>query len=135
MKYYLAKTDPETYSIDDFEKFGTDVWDGVRNPQAVIFLKQMQPGDKILIYHSKGESSIRGLAEVVGNSRPDPNDKRSWLVDMKFLKKFDPPYITLQQVKATGKFLNFRLVKQGRLSVMDVPEEFISWLKQQGLVV
>lgn len=135
MKYYLAKTDPDTYSIDDFEKFGIDVWDGVRNPQAVNFLKQMKPKDKVFIYHSQGEGTIRGLAEVVGNSRPDPKDQRSWLVDFKFLKKYDLPYITIQQVKETKKFNDFRLVTNSRLSVMDVPDNVIDWLKDQGLEV
>src|SRR5579871_5677854 len=124
MKYFLAKTDPQTYSIDDLERDKTTTWDGVKNPQAVIFLKQMQPGDKVLIYHSQGEASIVGLAQVIGNSRPDPKEKRSWLVDFKFLKKFGQPFVNLQQIKATGKFDDFRLVRQGRLSTMDVPEKF-----------
>lgn len=135
MQYYLAKTDPDTYSIDDFEKLGRDTWDGVRNPQAVIFLKQMKPGDRVLIYHSQGEGAIRGLGEVIGNSRPDPKDPKSWLVDFKFIKKFKEPFVTLQKVKATGKFMDFRLVRQGRLSVMDVPHEFIEWIKKEGVEI
>lgn len=133
MKYFLAKTDPETYSIDNLEKDRQTTWDGVRNPQALIFLKQMQKGDRLLIYHSQGQSAIVGLAEVVGNSRPDPKDAKSWLVDVKFIKKFHEPFITLKQIKQTGKFSTFRLVYQSRLSTMDVPENFIAWLKEQGL--
>lgn len=133
MNYYLAKTDPETYSIDDLEKDGKTEWDGVHSPQALIFLKQMKKSDRVLIYHSQGESAIVGLAEVVGESRPDPNDPKSWLRDFKFLKKFSEPYITLHQVKAAKKFSDFRLVRQGRLSTMDVPYTFITWLKKQGL--
>jgi len=135
MKYFLAKTDPQTYSIDDLERDKTTTWDGVKNPQAVIFLKQMQPGDKVLIYHSQGEASIVGLAQVIGNSRPDPKEKRSWLVDFKFLKKFGQPFVNLQQIKATGKFDDFRLVRQGRLSTMDVPEKFIRWFQEQGIAI
>ncbi len=135
MKYYLAKTDPDTYSIDDFESAGSDTWDGVRNPQAVIFLKQMQKGDKVLIYHSQGEGTIRGLGEVVGNSRADLKEPRSWLVDFRFIKKFNEPYITIKQVKSSGRFPDFRLVRQSRLSVMDVPSDFIAWLKENGVVV
>ncbi len=135
MNYFLAKTDPETYSITDLEKDKQTTWDGVRNPQAVIFLKQMQPKDKVLIYHSQGESAIVGLAEVVGNSRPDPKDTRSWLVDFKFVKKFKEPYVTLQQIKESGKFDDFRLVRQGRLSTMDVPEKFIEYLKKCGVAL
>jgi predicted RNA-binding protein with PUA-like domain len=133
MKYFLAKTDPQTYSIDDLAKDKQTTWDGVSAPQAVIFLKQMQPGDKVLIYHSQGETTIVGLAEVAGNSRPDPKNPRSWLVDFKFIKKFSEPYVTLKQIKDSKKFDDFRLVRQGRLSTMDVPPEFITWLKSQGV--
>lgn len=133
MKYFLVKTDPETYSIDDLEKDGRTTWDGVRNPQAVKFLKEMQPGDKILIYHSQGEGSIVGFAEVIGDSRPDPKDEKSWLVDFQFLKKFPEPYVTIRNIKATGKFANFRLVTQPRLSTMDVPENVVEWLQKQGI--
>lgn len=135
MNYFLAKTDPETYSIDDLEKDKQTTWDGVRAPQAVIFLKQMEKGDRVIIYHSQGQASIVGLAEVIGNSRPDPKDEKSWLVDFKFIKKFKEPYITLQQIKATEKFKDFRLVRQGRLSTMDVPDPFISYLKKEGLTL
>ena len=127
MKWYLAKTDPETYSIADFEKEKVTTWNGIKAPQAVIFLKQMQKGDHVLIYHSQGETTIVAEAEVVGNSRPDPNEPRSWLVDFKFVKKFKEPFVTLKEIKETGKFTDFRLVRQSRLSTMDVPENFIEW--------
>ncbi len=133
MKYFLAKIDPKTYSIQDLERDQQTTWDGVSNPQAVIFLKQMQPGDKILIYHSQGQTSLVGIAQVVGNSRPDPHNLRSWLVDVKFIRHFNEPFITLQQIKQTNLFNNFRLVTQGRLSTMDVPENFILWLKEQNI--
>jgi len=135
MKYFLAKTDPETYSIDALEKEVTTIWNGVRSAQAVIFLKQMRAGDKVLIYHSQGQASIVGLAEVVGDSRPDPEDTRSWLVDLKFIKKFEEPYITLKQIKETNKFNDIRLVKQGRLSTMDLPDNFVEYLKKQNLPI
>jgi len=131
MKWYLAKTDPETYSIDDLEKDKQTTWDGVKAPQAVIFLKQMQPGDRVLIYHSQGETTIVGEAEVLGNSRPDPKEPRSWLVDFKFIKKFKEPCVTLKEIKETGKFKDFRLVRQSRLSTMDVPDEFMKWFKEK----
>ena len=133
MKYFLAKTDPQTYSIDQFAKDKETTWDGVRNPQAVLFLKQMQKGDMVFIYHSRGEGAIVGLAEVIGNSRPDPKDDKSWLVDFKFVKKYPEPRITIKDIKAAGKFDNFRLVTQSRLSTMDVPENVVQWLKEKGL--
>ena len=135
MKYFLAKTDPETYSIDDFEKEKTTTWNGVKNPSAVIALKAMKKGDKVLIYHSQGETSFRGLAEVVGSGRPDPKEPRSWLVDFRFLRKFKEPYITLKDVKGTGEFNDWALVRQSRLSTMEVPEKFVKWLKLEGLKI
>lgn len=133
MKYFLAKTDPETYSIDDLEKEKQTTWNGVRNPAAVKALKNMKKGDKVFIYHSQGEGSIRGLAKVIGNSRPDPKDDKSWLVDFKFIRSFSDPYVTLKDIKASGQFNDFALVRQGRLSTMEVPEKFVGWLKQKGL--
>jgi predicted RNA-binding protein with PUA-like domain len=133
MQYFLAKTEPSTYSILDLEKEKQTTWSGVRNAQAVSALKQMKQGDKIFIYHSGAEASICGLAEVLGNSRPDPKDIKSWLVDFKFLEKFEEPLVTLKQIKQTELFKNFALVKQSRLSTMLVPENFVTWFfKQKG---
>jgi predicted RNA-binding protein with PUA-like domain len=135
MNYFLAKSDPQTYGINDLATEKRTTWNGVRNPQAVQVLKSMKRGDKILIYHSQGEAAIVGLASVVGDSRPDPKDAKSWLVDFKFVKKFKQPYITLTDIKESKKFNDFALVKQGRLSTMAVPSSFISWLKQKGLIL
>lgn len=126
--YFLAKTDPETYSITDFAKENTTTWSGVRNAQAVQALKQMKKGDKVLIYHSQGEAAIVGLAKVVGNSKADPKDPKSWLVDFTLLKIFKNP-ITLKEIKDSGKFADFALVRQSRLSTMAVPSKFITWLQ------
>jgi predicted RNA-binding protein with PUA-like domain len=133
MKYFLAKTDPQTYSIEDFAKEKQTTWSGVRNPQAVAVLKSMKKDDKVLIYHSQGETSLRGLATVVGNSRPDIKDEKSWLVDFKLTKVFTEPYIILQDIKHSGKFADFVLLKQSRLSTMEVPTSVVLWLKQKGL--
>ena len=108
---------------------------GIKNPQAVKTLKAMREGDRVLIYHSGGEAAIRGLAEVVGKSRPDPKNEKSWLVDFKFIRKFSQPYVTLKDIKELGEFNDLALVKQGRLSTMAVPQNFIQWLKLEGLKV
>lgn len=129
MKYFLVKTEPGGYSIGDLEKDKIASWDGVTNPQAVKFLKEMQKGDLVLVYHSGREKAIVGVAEVFGNSRPDPKEPKSWLVDFKFLRKLAKP-VTLAEIKKSGKFSNFRLTYQSRLSTMDVPENFIRWLKK-----
>lgn len=133
MNYFLAKTDPGTYSIDDFVKEKVTTWSGVRNPTAVLVLKSMQKGDKVFIYHSQGEGAIRGLAEVAGNSRPDPKDAKSWLVDFKFLKRYTEPYVTIKDVKSSGLFPDFQLVTQSRLSTMPVPPRVVAWLKKKKL--
>ncbi len=135
MKYFLAKTDPDTYSIEDFEKEKQTVWNGIRNPQAVSSLKAMKKGDRVFIYHSQGQATIRGLAEVVGNSRPDFKEDKSWLVDFKFLTKYKEPYISLKEIKESGLFADFPLVYHSRLSTMAVPAKFVKWLKSKKLKV
>ncbi len=135
MNYFLAKTDPSTYSIENFTQDKITVWDGVRNGQAVQALKAMQKGDRVLIYHSQGEGSIRGLATVTKNIGPDPKDNRSWLVELKLSKIFPEPFVTLKQIKATEKFNDLVLVKNSRLSTMLIPNKFIDWLKTQGLSI
>lgn len=131
MNYYLAKTDPDTYSIEDFAKEKVTTWSGVRNPQAVMVLKAMEKGDKVFIYHSGGEGSIRGLAEVVGKSRPDLKDAKSWLVDFKYLTAYTEPYVTIQDMRVIEKFKDFLLLRQSRLSTMAVPANIVAWLKQK----
>jgi predicted RNA-binding protein with PUA-like domain len=110
MRYFLAKTDPGTYSVEDFEKEKKTTWSGVRNPQAVKALKSMEKGDRVFIYHSEGQAAIVGMGEVIGNSRPDLKDTKSWLVDFKFLRKFKEPFITLKEIKETQQFQDFALV-------------------------
>lgn len=135
MKYYLAKTDPDTYSIEQFIKDKSTIWDGVRNPQAVQALKSMRKGDKVLIYHSMGETTIRGLAKVEANLGIDPEDSKSWLVRLKLLKAFKEPYISLSDIKASGKFKQLPLIRQSRLSTMELTPDFVNWLKQNKLPV
>jgi probable F420-dependent oxidoreductase len=131
MAYFLAKTDPETYSIEDLKRDGTTEWDGVRNPSAVRAIKTMKPGDKVLIYHSGGDAAVVGLAEVVSAPRPDKNDDKSWVADFKYLQHATRP-VTLREVKESHAFDDWLLVRQGRLSTMAAPAEFWAWLRKQG---
>jgi predicted RNA-binding protein with PUA-like domain len=131
MAYFLAKTDPETYSIDDLAREQATVWDGVRNAQAVAVIKTMAPGDQVLIYHSQGEVSIVGLAEVTSAPRADANEPKSWVVDVRFLKKLAGP-VSLKTIKETHQFDDWNLVRHSRLSTMSVPDSFIAWLRAQG---
>lgn len=130
MSYYLAKTDPETYSIDDLERDGRTVWDGVKNPQALRAIQAMQPGDKVFIYHSMGQSAILGLAKVAGPPRPDPKNPKLTVVDFEFLRRLDPP-TTLLEIKDSGLFQDWALVRQGRLSTMAAPDAFVKWMRKR----
>ena len=129
-RYFLAKTEPSVYSIDDLKRDKKTVWDGVRNPQAVRAIMEMQPGDRVFIYHSGGVSAIVGLAKVVSPGRPDPKNPKSAVVDLEFLQQFDTP-VTLAEVKQSKEFDDFALVRQGRLSTMLVPEKFVSWVQEK----
>ena len=131
MAYFLAKTDPETYSIDDLERDGTTEWDGVRNPAAVEAIKTMKPGDTVIIYHSQKDKAVVGLAEVVSAPRPDKNDDRSWVADFKFVRHARKR-VTLKEIKDSHLFDDWALVRMGRLSTMSAPKEFFAWLKKQG---
>jgi predicted RNA-binding protein with PUA-like domain len=130
MKYFLAKTDPETYSIDQMEKEKKTVWDGVTNPQAVRAIREMRPGDKVFMYHSGGLSAIVGLARVVSEARPDRKNPKSAVVDLEFLGRIEPP-VSLAEIKQSKLFDDWALVRQGRLSTMAAPESFIEWMRKK----
>jgi predicted RNA-binding protein with PUA-like domain len=130
MAYFLAKTDPEHYSISDLERDGTTVWDGVRNAAALQAIRAMHPGDHVLIYHSQGEAAIVGLARVESEPRPDPNDPKSWVVDVAFVRRLAEP-ITLREIKDSHRFDDWALVRQGRLSTMTVPANVVEWLQEK----
>ena len=128
MPYFLAKTDPDTYSIDHLERDKKTVWDGVTNAQAVRAIREMRPGDRVFVYHSGGVSGIVGMASVESEPRPDPKNAKSAVVDLAFRGRLDPP-TTLAEIKQSGKFADWSLVRQGRLSTMAAPEKFVAWMK------
>lgn len=130
MAFFLAKTDPKTYSIDDLAREKTTVWDGVRNAAALLAIRAMRPGDEVLIYHSQGEAAIVGLARVDSEPRIDPNDPKSWVVDMTFVRRLSQP-VTLNEIKESHLFDDWALVRQGRLSTMSVPVNVITWLREK----
>jgi len=130
MAYFLAKTDPETYSIDQLEKDRRTVWDGVNNPQAVRAIREMRPGDKVFIYHSGGLSAVVGLARVASEGRPDPKNPKSAVADFEFLIRLEPP-VTLAEIKQSKLFDDWALVRQGRLSTMAAPEKFVAWMRKK----
>jgi predicted RNA-binding protein with PUA-like domain len=134
MNYFLAKTEPGTYSIDTLEEEKQTTWDGVTNPQAVRAIKEMRPGDRVFIYHSGGVSAIVGLAGVRSEPRSDPKNPKSAVVDLEFLGRIEPP-VTLKEVKESNKFGDWALVRQGRLSTMAAPAKFVEWMRKRSAVV
>ena len=124
MAYWLAKTEPESFSYGDLEKLGQDRWNGVKNFAALKHMKQMELGDLVFIYHTGKEKAIVGVAEVISTFYPDPNetDERFIVVDVKPRYPLDRP-VTLKEIKSNALFQEWELVRQSRLSVMPVSEE------------
>ncbi len=138
MKYWLMKTEPDGFSIDDLKKARREPWSGVRNYQARNFMRQMQAGDGVLIYHSStAVPGVAGIAEVACEAYPDPTqfNKRSpyydakstreeprWqMVDVSFVRKFTQ-VLPLELLKAHADELEGLAVLQrgSRLSVTPV---------------
>ena len=128
MSYFLAKTEPGTYSIDDLERDKRTAWDGVTNPQAVRAIREMKPGDIVFIYHSGGVSSVVGMATVKSSPHDDPKNAKSAVVELEYAGRIEPP-VTLAEIKQSKKFDDWALVRQGRLSTMAVPEKFVTWMR------
>ncbi|HEV2582735.1 MAG TPA: EVE domain-containing protein [Ktedonobacteraceae bacterium] len=133
MAYFLAKTDPEHYSLADLERDGATIWDGVRSAAALLVIRAMHPGDELLIYHSQGEAAIVGLARVASEPRPDPNDAKSWVVDVAFVRRLAGP-VTLREIKESHRFDDWALVRQSRLSTMSVPPNVVAWLQEKHVL-
>ena len=135
MQHWLLKSEPSAYSWDQLVKDGRTNWNGVRNFQAANNLKAMKVGDRAFFYHSNEGLAIVGIAEIVKDAYPDPTDKsgRFVMVDVKPLEPVKTP-VTLAQIKAEPKLAEFKLVRQGRLSVVPVaPAEWQLICKMAGV--
>ncbi len=121
MNYWLVKSEPSEYSIDDLQRDGTTSWNGVRNYQARNFLRAMRKGDKILFYASSTETpGVTGLAEVSGEARPEPKAPDWSMVDIRFVRKFAAT-VPLETLRATRGLESMVILKRGnRLSVTPV---------------
>tara|TARA_Y100001970_G_scaffold109911_1_gene137262 strand:+ start:1200 stop:1604 length:405 start_codon:yes stop_codon:yes gene_type:complete len=121
MKYWLLKSEPNTWSWSDQVKSGIDMWDGVRNYQARNNLIKMKKGDLCFFYHSVSEKRIIGIVKVVKENYQDPTDKTNKFVavDVKAKEKLKNP-VTLEKIKSTKSLSNLPLIKQSRLSVMEL---------------
>jgi predicted RNA-binding protein with PUA-like domain len=127
MNYWLIKSEPSTYSWDDFVAKGRDHWDGVRNYQARNFMKEMKVGDLALFYHSVKEKSVVGVAKVVREHYQDPTteDDRWVVVDFEPEMKLKKP-VSLEEIKSETVLAEMVLLKNSRLSVQPVVEEEFS---------
>jgi predicted RNA-binding protein with PUA-like domain len=132
-RYWLLKTEPGSYSFADLERDGTTPWDGVRNAAALKHLREMRPGDQVLIYHTGSERQVVGLAEVCSEPYPDPHAADAPpVVDVRVLRRLTRP-VALATIKAEPFFADFALVRQGRLSVVPVaPEQWERLLALAG---
>ena len=90
----------------------------------------MHPGDRVFLYHSGGMAAVVGIATVRSESRPDPKNPKSAVVDLEFAGRLDPP-VTLAEIKQSKQFDDWALVRQGRLSTMAAPEKFVAWMRQR----
>ena len=128
MQYWLMKSEPNVWSIDQQEKVGASgsVWDGVRNYQAANNLKKMKKGDLCFFYHSNIGKEIVAVVQIIKEAFKDPTDrdKKFFAVKVKFKKKLKKP-VTLEQIKKNKALNHLSLIKQSRLSVM--PIDYKSW--------
>lgn len=138
MAHWLMKSEPDTYGIEDLERDGRSMWDGVRNYQARNMMRdEMRVGDEVFFYHSScAEPAIVGIARVAGKPYPDPtqfdpssvyydpkstaSDPRWHLVDVAFVRRLRRP-VTLAELKEMPGLDGFPLLRRGnRLSIMPV---------------
>lgn len=123
MSYWLVKSEPSTYSWEQFVKDKQTFWSGVRNYAARIHLKAMKKGDEVLFYHSNEGMEIVGIAKVIKEFYQDPTtEDANWVaVDLKLVRKLKNP-VTLSQIKQDKRLQGMALVRLGRLSVQPVTE-------------
>tara|TARA_B100000902_G_scaffold333720_1_gene332431 strand:+ start:1078 stop:1491 length:414 start_codon:yes stop_codon:yes gene_type:complete len=128
MQYWLLKSEPNVWSIDQQKKAGAKgtPWDGVRNYQAAKNLRTMKKGDQCFFYHSNIGKEIVGIVEVIKEAYLDITDKsgRFVAVNVKFLEKMRKP-ISLERIKKSKQLRHLALIKQSRLSVMPIDSK--SW--------
>jgi predicted RNA-binding protein with PUA-like domain len=121
---YLLKTEPTVYSFADLEREKTTIWDGVTNPAAVKHLREMKPGERLVVYHTGDEKSAVGTAVVVAVDASDPRNPQVKIKVGKPIAKAK----TLAEIKARASFAESPLVRQGRLSVVPLTAAQYGWL-------
>ncbi|MCH2693846.1 MAG: EVE domain-containing protein [Acidobacteriia bacterium] len=133
MAFWLLKTEPSDYAYSDLVREKKTVWDGVSNNLALKYIRQMRKGDLALIYHTGNEKAVVGIAVLISDPYPDPeqNDPRLVVVDVKPKKKLVRE-ISLAEVKSNSKLKDFELVRLPRLSVMPVETKIWKELVQEN---
>ena len=135
MKYWLLKSEPDVWSVDQQKKAGSKgvPWDGVRNYQAAKNLKSMKKGDQCFFYHSNIGKEIVGVVEVIKEHYLDKTDKsgRFVAVTVKFVKKLNKP-VNLNEIKKNKELGHLSLIKQSRLSVMPIDSKSWKILNKMG---
>jgi predicted RNA-binding protein with PUA-like domain len=134
MKYWLLKSEPETYSFETLKKQKKTNWDLVRNYQARNFLRQIEKDDLVLIYHSGDQKAVVGVAKVIKPAYPDVDPEGGdWVqVDVAYEESFSQP-VPLKQLKENPALTGLLLIKQSRLSVMPVTAAEFKIIKTLGL--
>ena len=117
MALWLCKVEPDCYSYDDLVRDGSTSWDGVANPLAKKYLREMKPGDRVFFYHTGKEKAVVGEMVVAGE--PTTDDDKAVAVEMKPVRKLATA-VTLGQIKADDALADWDLVRLPRLSVMPV---------------
>ena len=137
MSYWLLKSEPDVWSIDQQKKAGVKgaPWDGVRNYQAAKNLKSMKKGDKCFFYHSNIGKEIVGIVEVIKEAYPDTTDKsgRFVAITVKFVKRISKP-VNLDKIKKNKELSHLALIKQSRLSVMPIDSKSWKILNNMGKI-
>ena len=137
MNYWLLKSEPDVWSIDQQKKAGLKgaPWDGVRNYQAAKNLKNMKKGDFCFFYHSNIGKEIVGIVKVIKEYYPDKTDQsgRFVAVTVKFLKKLKKP-VKLEEIKKNRELSHLSLIKQSRLSVMPIDSKSWKMLNNMGKI-
>ena len=121
---YLLKTEPDKYSFDDLLRDGETTWDGISNNQALLTLRNMKKGDKLVIYHSNVGKAVVGTAQVVSVDASAPRNPIVRIKPVKRLKREKP----LAEIREAGVFQGSILFRQFRLSVVPLTAEQYDWL-------
>ena len=121
---YLLKTEPNKYSFEDLERDGETTWDGISNNQALLYLRGMKKGEKLVIYHSNIGKAAVGTAKVVSVDASDPRNPNVRIKPVKALKQPKE----LAEIRAEGVFKDSIMFRQFRLSVVPITEEQYDWL-------